>query len=147
MSGLIEVLEQARRIAESEVEADAICTPELVAGLVMADMAELEQEELWVLLLNRRNNLMRMAKVYKGTIDSNVVRIAEVYKDAIRENAAAIVVVHNHPSGNPSPSPEDIAVTGEMAKAGELLGVELLDHLVIASGGYTSIRQSQGLDW
>ncbi len=116
-------------------------SPKDVANLLLADMALLEQEHLRVVLLNTRNHVLGVPEVYKGTVNSAQVRVADVFREAVREGCPAIVVVHNHPSGDPEPSREDVEVTRQMVLAGELLGIEVLDHLVLARGGYVSLRE------
>jgi DNA repair protein RadC len=115
-----------------------------VAALLMAEMYGLEQEELRVVLLNTRNQVIDVVTVYRGTLNSSLVRVPEVFKEAIRRNALSIIVAHNHPSGDPEPSPQDRVLTRELVEAGKLLEIEVLDHLVIGRGRWTSLRQSQG---
>ena len=81
-----------------------------------------------------------MAEVYQGSLNSSWIRIAEVFRDAVRINAAAVIIAHNHPSGDPTPSPEDVAVTKAIVEAGKLLDIEVLDHLVIGQGRYVSMK-------
>ncbi len=110
--------------------------------MLMVEMGALEQEELRVVVLDTKNQVVEVVMVYRGTINSSAVRVAEVFKAAIRRNAAAIILAHNHPSGDPTPSSEDVAVTREIVEAGKLLGIELLDHLVIGGGGqWVSLRE------
>jgi DNA repair protein RadC len=104
-------------------------------------MAHLEQEELWVVLLDTRNRVLGISTIYKGSLNTSVVRIGEVFRPAVEAPAAAVIVAHNHPSGDPAPSPEDVNVTRQMVKAGKLLDIELLDHLIIAAQGYTSLKE------
>jgi DNA repair protein RadC len=104
-------------------------------------MSALEQEELWTLLLDIRNQVLDIEKVYRGSLTSSQVRVGELFKAAIRRNAAAIIVVHNHPSGDPSPSPDDIALTRAIIEAGKLLDIQVLDHLVIGLGRYVSLKE------
>ncbi|HSH81815.1 MAG TPA: DNA repair protein RadC [Herpetosiphonaceae bacterium] len=121
---------------------ESILGPQDVAGMLVVEMDQLEQEELRVVILNTKNHVLDVVTVYRGTINSSAVRVAEVFKAAIRRNAAAIILAHNHPSGDPSPSSEDVAVTREIVEAGKLLGIELLDHLVIGGGGqWVSLRE------
>ncbi len=121
---------------------ESICGPQDVAGMLMVEMGRLEQEELRVVVLNTKNHVLDVVTVYRGTINSSAVRVAEVFKAAIRRNAAAIILAHNHPSSDPSPSSEDVAVTREIVEAGKLLGIEVLDHLVIGGGGqWVSLRE------
>jgi DNA repair protein RadC len=91
-------------------------------------------------LLNTKNVVVAMTTLYVGNLAGTSVRVGEVYRDAVRRQAAGIVVVHNHPSGDPSPSGEDLRLTAELAEAGRLLDVELLDHLVIGHGRWMSLR-------
>ena len=98
-------------------------------------------------LLDTKNRVQEIATIYVGSVNSAQVRVGEVFRDAVRRNSAAIIVAHNHPSGDPTPSPEDVAVTREIAAGGRLLDVELLDHLVVGRSGYVSLKQRRlGLD-
>lgn len=103
-------------------------------------MSALEQEELRVLLLDIRNRVLDTVTVYRGSINSSQVRVGELFRTAIRRNAASIIVIHNHPSGDPTPSPDDVAVTRAMTQAGKLLDIEVLDHLVIGHGRFVSMK-------
>jgi DNA repair protein RadC len=124
-------------------ERPAIDSPEKAACLVQYEMSALEQEELRVILLDTRNRALRIETVYRGSLNSSQVRIAELFKAAIRANAAGVIVVHNHPSGDPQPSPEDIAVTRAIVQAGKLLDIDVLDHLVIGRGKWVSLKEKQ----
>ena len=104
-------------------------------------MAALEQEHLRVILLDIRNRVLEVVDVYRGSVNSSQVRVGEVFRAAIRRNAPALIVVHNHPSGDPTPSPDDVAVTRAMVQAGKLLDVELLDHIVIGQGRWVSLKE------
>jgi DNA repair protein RadC len=94
-----------------------------------------------VLCLDTKNFVVAQQTVYQGTVNSSVVRVAEVFKPAIARNCPAIVVAHNHPSGDPAPSPEDIHTTEQLRKAGELLDIELLDHIIVGHNRYVSLKQ------
>src|SRR5919202_1608419 len=118
-----------------------ITSPGDVANLLMLEMSHLEQEHLKVISLNTKNQVLRHFTVYIGSINSSAVRVGEVFKEALKQNAAAIIVAHNHPSGDPTPSAEDVAVTREIVEAGKLLGVDVLDHLVIGQGRWVSLRE------
>jgi DNA repair protein RadC len=118
-----------------------IKTPADAAELLMPLLGPLEQEEVHLILLDSRNRLMAMMMVYRGTISAADIRVAEVFKEAIRRNAASIIVAHNHPSNDPSPSADDVSVTLALIRAGELLGIEVTDHLVIGAGRYVSLRE------
>ncbi len=138
-------IEVGRRMAvATPEERPAIQSPEDAAGLLLYEMAALEQEHLRVLLLDTRNLLERTVEVYRGSLNTSLIRIGGVFRDAVRYHAAAIIVAHNHPSGDPTPSPEDVNVTKAIVEAGRLLDIEVLDHLVIGRGRYVSLK-SQGL--
>lgn len=111
-----------------------------VATLV-ADMAAFEQEHMRILILNTKNRVLRAHEQYVGSLNSCTVRVGELFREAIRSNAAAIVIVHNHPSGDPTPSPEDVELTRGIAAAGTLLDIELLDHVVVGADGHVSLRE------
>lgn len=135
-------LELAYRLSqEIRSERISIHNPSDAAALVEHPMSALEQEELWVILLDTRNRVLRTESVYKGSLNSSQVRVGELFKSAVRRNAAAIIVAHNHPSGDPSPSPDDIAVTRAIVQAGKLLDIEVLDHLIIAGGRFVSLKE------
>jgi DNA repair protein RadC len=104
-------------------------------------MSALEQEHLRMLLLDRRNRVMEITEVYRGSVSSSQVRVGEIFKEAIRKNASAVIIAHNHPSGDPTPSPDDVAVTRAIIQAGKLLDVDVLDHLVIGQGKWVSLKE------
>ncbi|HET7685951.1 MAG TPA: DNA repair protein RadC [Candidatus Limnocylindria bacterium] len=114
--------------------------PTDVADRLVGEMGLLEREELRVLLLTTKNAVVAMRTVYVGNLAGSSVRVGELFRDAVRRSAAGIVVVHNHPSGDPAPSGEDLRITGEIAAAGALLDIALLDHLVIGHGRWVSLR-------
>ncbi len=118
----------------------AIQSPREVADLVGYEMRTFEQEHLRVLLLDTRNRLIRQSEVYQGSLNASLIRIGEIFRDAVRRNAAAIIVVHNHPSGDSTPSPEDVAVTRAIVEAGKLLDIEVLDHIIIGGQDHTSLK-------
>ena len=117
-----------------------ISSPQDVASQVQYEMARLEQEELWVFLLDSRNQLLRIEQLYRGSLNSSSVRPAEIYKSGIRHNAASLIIVHNHPSGDPSPSPEDINLTRMLIEGGQMLELPILDHVIIGERGTASIK-------
>ena len=134
---LVDALSVLLRPADRE----SISSPAEMAALLMVEMGQLDQEELRVVLLNTKNHLIAVVTVYRGTLNASAVRVAEVFKEAIRRNAAAVILAHNHPSSDPSPSSEDVAVTREIVEAGKLLGIEVLDHLVIGRARWVSLRE------
>lgn len=133
-----------RLVREDQDEPPLITSPEQAAEQLIGDMAHLEQESLRVLLLDTRNRLIRSVEVYRGSLNSSLIRIGDVFREAVRANAAAVIVAHNHPSGDPSPSPEDVAVTRAFVEAGRLLDIDVLDHLIIAGRRHLSLK-SRGL--
>jgi DNA repair protein RadC len=135
-------IELGRRLAlERPDERPRIQSPEDIAAILSSEMAALDQEELRVVLLNTKNEVVKFVTVYRGSVNAAQIRVAEVFKEAIRLNVPSLVVVHNHPSGDPTPSSDDVAVTRELVKAGQLLDVEVLDHLVIGDGRHVSLRR------
>ena len=135
-------IELGRRLTlESPEERATINSPADAAALVQYEMSALEQEHLRVILLDRRNRVLETVEVYKGSVNSSQIRVGEVFKEAIRKNASALIVIHNHPSGDPTPSPDDVAVTRAIVQAGKLLDVEVLDHLVIGQGRWVSLKE------
>ena len=135
-------IELGRRLTlESPEERPSINSPADAAALVSYEMSALEQEHLRVILLDRRNRVMETVEVYKGSVNSSQIRVGEIFKEAIRKNASAVVVIHNHPSGDPTPSPDDVAVTRAIVQAGKLLDVDVLDHLVIGQGKWVSLKE------
>ncbi len=109
-------------------------------------MSLLESEQMRVLLLNTKNRLIATVTLYNGTVSACQVRVGEIFREAVRHNATSLILVHNHPSADPTPSPEDVAITREVVRAGQLLDVEVLDHLVIGGDTYTSLRE-RGVGW
>jgi DNA repair protein RadC len=118
-----------------------IKSPADAAQLLMSEMGALDQEQLRVLCLDTKNRVQEIALVYQGCLNSSIVRVSELFKPAIRRNSAAILVAHNHPSSDPTPSPEDILVTREIVAAGALLDIDVIDHLVICQGRFLSLRE------
>ena len=117
-----------------------IRSPVDVADRLILQMGRLEHEELRAVLLNTKNVVLRVATVYQGNVSSSLVRVGELFRDAVRLNASGLILVHNHPSGDPTPSPDDLHLTAEALAAGRLLDITLLDHLVIGHDAYISLR-------
>jgi DNA repair protein RadC len=137
-------LELGRRLLLSDAaERLQVRSPQDVASLLQLQMGLLQQEHLKVVLLNTKNHVIGVRDVYRGSLNTSLIRVSEVFRDAVKENCAAIVVAHNHPSGDPTPSPEDVRVTRELVAAGKLLDIELLDHLVIGHNRHVSLRQKK----
>jgi DNA repair protein RadC len=129
-----------QRLSQSE-ERPTINSPSDAILLVQYEMSGLEQEHLRVILLDTRNHVLAIEEIYHGSVNSSQVHIGEVFKPAIRRNAPAIIVVHNHPSGDPTPSPDDVAVTRALLQGGRLLDVDLLDHMVVGQGRWVSLKE------
>lgn len=129
------------RLHIPDAERPAINSPADAAALVQYEMSLLEKEHLRVLLLDRRNRVLDTEEIYQGSVSSSQVRVGEVLRPAIKQLASAIIVVHNHPSGDPTPSPDDVAVTRAIVQGGKLLDVEVLDHLVIGQGRWVSLKE------
>ncbi len=125
---------------EAPEERPAINSPSDAAALVQYEMAALPQENLRVINLDTRNHVINIEKLYVGSLNASTVRVGELFRSAIARNAAAIIVIHNHPSGDPTPSPEDVAITRAIVQAGKLLDIQLLDHLIIGQGKWISLK-------
>lgn len=140
---ILAALELGRRfVSLAPQERATINSPQDVANLLAAEMSSFDQEHLRVLLLNTRNQVVGVQEIYVGNVNTAVVREAEVLRPAVRDNAPSIILVHNHPSGDPTPSAEDVLITRNLVAAGKLLGIELLDHVVIGSGNrYVSLNE------
>ena len=126
-------------------ERPSIHSPADAAELIAPFIANLDHEELWTLLLNTRNQVLKLVKNYQGTVNASQVRVAELFKPAVVENAPAIIIAHNHPSGAPQPSPDDVAVTRSIVQAGKLLDVNVLDHVIIGHDGRHISLKERGL--
>lgn len=116
-------------------------SPRAVFELLLPHASGLEQETFWSLLLDGKQRLKRLVPVSSGTLTASLVHPREVFRSAVREAAAAVIVAHNHPSGDPEPSSEDLAVTERLRQAGSILGIPLLDHVVMGEGSFVSLRE------
>jgi DNA repair protein RadC len=135
-------IELGRRLNERVPEQQTtINNPEDAARLVRYDMGALDHERLRVLLLDTRNHLLDNVEIYRGSVNTAQVRPADIFKAAVRRNATAVIVLHNHPSGDPTPSPDDVAVTRELIQAGQQLDIKVLDHIVIGQGRHVSMKE------
>ncbi len=135
-------LELGRRLHATQPEdRPSVRSPSDVANLVRSEMELLEQEEMRVVVLNTRNQVIALPKVYKGSVHTSVVRVAELFREAVRQNGPNVILVHNHPSGDPAPSKEDVELTRQAVSAGKLLDIEVLDHLVIGQGRFVSLKE------
>jgi DNA repair protein RadC len=123
--------ELAARLPKSRAARPLLRTPRDVADRLREEMQHFEVEEFHVLLLDTKNRLVRDMKVSKGTLNASLVHPREVFREAVRAGAASVILVHNHPSGDPTPSSDDIKITRELVEAGRLLKIEVLDHIIV----------------
>src|ERR1700680_3849737 len=126
-------------VAQNE-EKYQIKSPLDAANLVMMEMTFLDHEQMRILVLDTKNQVVENISRYQGTVNSSVLRAAEIYRPAVIRNCPGIIICHNHPSGDPTPSPEDIAVTEQLVQAGRHLDIELVDHLIIGNQRYVTLR-------
>ncbi|AOH43311.1 hypothetical protein BEQ56_07370 [Anaerolineaceae bacterium oral taxon 439] len=138
---LIAAIEFGKRIHEATAnrESRQIRSAEDVYELVCAKMRSLDHEELWVINVDSKNRVLAIDQLYKGSVNASTIRIAEVFQGAVSRKAMGIILVHNHPSGDPTPSDLDFVVTRNVKEAGRILEIALLDHVVIGAGDYRSI--------
>ncbi|NLW17276.1 MAG: DNA repair protein RadC [Firmicutes bacterium] len=138
---LAAISELAVRIAESRMHETVIRRPEDLALFLMPYFQQLSQEEFVVVLLDTKNKVISKRTIFRGSLNASIVHPREVFKYAIRHSAAAILVAHNHPSGDPTPSREDIDVTRRLVEAGRIIGIEVLDHVVFGDGKTISMKE------
>lgn len=144
---LLAALELGRRaVAEARPERERIRAPRDVYERMRLGMRDLGHEEFHVLLLSTQNEVLRDLQVTRGTLDASLVHPREVFRSAIAERAAAVILVHNHPSGDPTPSAEDRAVTRQLREAGRTIGIDVLDHVIVGEGRYVSFQEAGLLD-
>ena len=135
-------LEISRRLLAPDDERRQIRSPADAAAILQPLLMHCDQEYLYVLLLDTRNRVMgEPLEIYHGSLNTSLIRVGELYRGAIRANAASIILSHNHPSGDPSPSPEDVAVTRAVIEAGKLLDIACIDHVVIGSQRFVSMKE------
>jgi DNA repair protein RadC len=138
---ILAALELGTRIMSSPQPPKVMRCPEDVYSLFGPEMALLDQEHVRVIVLDTRNRVVAWRDVHIGNVHSAVVRVAEVFKEAVRAGCPSIIVVHNHPSGDPEPSPDDASLTAQLEEAGRLLGIDVTDHIVIGRSGLVSLRE------
>ncbi|WP_169082747.1 RadC family protein [Paenibacillus sp. PL91] len=135
-------IELGRRITRSRLgDTVTVKRPQDAADYVMEELRYLKKEHFVCLFLNTKNHIIARETLSVGTLNASLVHPREVFRAAIQRSSASIICVHNHPSGDPTPSPEDIALTERLAEAGQLVGIELLDHLVIGDGRFVSLKE------
>jgi DNA repair protein RadC len=138
---LAELRASYRPVAHGEPNAYQVRSPQDVADLLAPEMETLAQEQLRVILLDTRNRVLDVVMVYQGNVGSAVVRMAELFRDAIVANAPAIILAHNHPSGDPEPSEDDVRITKDATQAAKLLSIDLLDHVILGQGRFVSLKE------
>lgn len=138
--------ELGRRVVAADAQGEVLDSPAAAARALAPHLAHLEREALVVALLSRKNRLITAITVYQGNLSGASVRIAEIFTEAIRRNAAAVLLAHNHPSGDPEPSLDDLRTTAEAVQAGRLLGIAVVDHVIVGAGRSVSLRE-RGVDF
>jgi DNA repair protein RadC len=138
-------LELGMRLTMERNHADQIRSPADAANLLMPEMSLLEQEHLRVILLDTKNHVVAIPTIYVGSVNTTMIRISELFREAIRRNCPALIIAHNHPSSDPSPSPEDLVVTRQAVEAGKLLDIDVLDHLIIGGANRFVSLKERGL--
>ena len=134
-------LELGRRVAMASIwDRPSVRSPENAAALVMEEMRHLDREHFWALLLNTKNQVLARETISIGTLNFSAIHPRELFKSAIKRSAAGIILVHNHPSGDPAPSKQDIEATGRLVEAGNIIGINILDHLVIGDNKFASLK-------
>ncbi|WP_236823175.1 RadC family protein [Bhargavaea massiliensis] len=139
---LLAAVELGKRLTRKQsTERYVIRSPEDAASYLMPDMSNLNQEHFVVLFLNVKNEVLHSRTIFIGSLNSSIVHPREVFREAVKRSAASIICAHNHPSGNPAPSPEDIEVTKRLAEAGRIVGIDLLDHIIIGDHKFLSLKE------
>ncbi|WOV88733.1 DNA repair protein RadC [Sporosarcina oncorhynchi] len=139
---ILAAAEMGKRIYRKHSEGKyVIRSPEDAAAYLMTDMTSLLQEHFVVIFLNVKNEVLHKHTVFIGSLNSSIVHPREIFREAVKRSAASIIVAHNHPSGNPAPSPEDIEVTKRLVEAGSIIGIDLLDHIIIGDHKFLSLKE------
>ena len=140
---LVAALALAKRLSQAKVDQKVLLdSPRAVADLLREEVRAYEVEKFFVLLLNTKNELMRMpVEVTSGTLNASLVHAREVFRRAVKEGAAAVLLAHNHPSGNSEPSQEDLAITKQLTEAGKILGIPVYDHIIFTDSSFTSFAE------
>lgn len=140
---IMATVELAQRLLALPSEDRPVMRTAADAARLMMDMAHLQQEHVRVILVDSGQRVLHVSTIYIGTLNASVLRTAEIFREAITRNSPAVILVHNHPSGDPAPSPEDIEFTRNLISAGKLLDIQILDHLIIGHPGWFSMRESK----
>jgi len=134
--------ELAKRLFETEIEHQQVIYTQDVVNMMLPELKFEKQEKLYILLLGPRNYLISKKLVAIGGIDYNTFKLKEVMHIAVKENASSLILVHNHPSGDPSPSKQDVEITKRLTDAGKIIGISVRDHIIIGDGKYISLRET-----
>ncbi|MBD8037306.1 DNA repair protein RadC [Solibacillus sp. A46] len=139
---LLAAIELGRRLATKDLEERfTIRSPEDAATFLMQDMTSLQQEHFVCLFLNVKNQVLHKQTIFVGSLNASIVHPREIFREAVKRSAASIICAHNHPSGVPTPSPEDVDVTSRLYEAGKIVGVDLLDHVIIGDHQFISMKE------
>ena len=139
---IMAAIELGRRVMRAMPEdRPRVDSPETVARLLLPELAYADQEYVKVVLIDTRNTVIEMPTIYKGTLNTTSIRVGEIFKEAIKHNAAGIIIAHNHPSGDPTPSPEDVILTRRIVEAGKLLNIDVYDHLILGHNRWVSMKE------
>jgi len=136
-----ELHEELNQILQKPEERPSIHSPKDAYDYLYPFLANATREEFWIVILDTRNRIKQLVKLYSGTVNQSNVRLAEIFRHAIIETSPAIIISHNHPSGDPTPSPDDVAITRAVIEAGRLLDIQVLDHLVIGDSRFVSLKE------
>jgi len=137
------VMELSKRIAAAKIMENkvSIKSPVQVGDILMEEMRYLKKEVFKIILLNTKNHVIKLLDVSMGSLNSSIVHPREVFSEAVKSGCSAVILVHNHPSGDPEPSREDIETTDRLVRAGDILGIRVLDHVIIGDGTYVSLKE------
>jgi DNA repair protein RadC len=139
-TSIVAACELSRRLPTSSGKDKPVFQcPEDVANIYVPKLRDLKHEEFWALLLSSANRLIADARITSGTLNSSLVHPRECFQDALKQSAATVIFLHNHPSGNPEPSQEDIVITKQLVESGKILGIPVHDHIIVAGDSFTSL--------
>ncbi|MFC6465400.1 DNA repair protein RadC [Marinilactibacillus sp. GCM10026970] len=139
---LIAAIELGGRVARaSQIKEGTVTSSSYIGNLLQEELGGLHQEHVMAIYLNTKNEIIKKETVFKGSLNSSVAHPREIFRGAVKYAAARIIIAHNHPSGNPDPSEADISFTERMTKAGEMIGIDLLDHIIVGENSYISLKE------
>lgn len=139
---ILAAIELGRRLSQKQNDDKfTVRSPQDAAAYLMPDMTSLSQEHFVALFLNVKNQIMHKQTIFIGSLNASIVHPREIFREAVKRSAASIICAHNHPSGIPTPSPEDIEVTKRIQEAGYIIGIELLDHIIIGDHQFISLKE------